>query len=308
MIIQQKYIRKVDSHLHMVKKGQKVVVGVRDIQRFQNMLQEIGFPEKYVRGESILPSTKFGPANRYNATGKNIVRRDLPKETCYRMAEWHWKEFRGRDETEEMSKIVFVPYERYPREFIKPPSVELTLTTNPDNDWLLVTPAISYVDEKFEALTHTINMVLEIFGECEILTENLESLFQAPIRRLNWHILPPGEYPWEKLQEELNPIIKQARSGNQNVVTNRLETINRYKPEFIALGNGGFREYVVFGFPSKNLFILESPQVNNATYLFGDDWESLSQKTKAEILSEDLQKGRILHQSGWYEKISALFD
>lgn len=86
----------------------------------------------------------------------------------------------------------------------------------------------------------------------------------------------------------------------------RIETINIYGPEFVAVGHAGFSGYLVFGFPAHALYVLESTQVNNATYIFAEDWEDLSKKTKAEILNHDLQEDRIIHRKGWFSRMRDL--
>ena len=51
----------------------------------------------------------------------------------------------------------------------------------------------------------------------------------------------------------------------------------------------------------------ESIHIDNATYIFDDDWEELSQLTKAEILDNNYQKDRIIHRKNWYKDIKKLF-
>lgn len=308
MLIQQKFIQNIHAHITTVVPGASIVIGVKNISRFPGALSRMGFSNTSLVGSTILPSAAFGRFSRFNALGKNLVRKDLPMETVYRMAEWHWKEWRGRGETEEMTGFVDVPYQRYPREFISPPSVELTLCANRNNETMIVAPAKEFVPENFNWIVHTINLFLELFGECEIFTEDLDEIFKAPIRRLNWQILPPGKYPWEQMREHLQPVIRQAREGNRPVVENRLETVNGYNPEFVAIGQGGFRGYVIFAFPAKNTFVLENPFTNNATYIFAERWEELSCLTKAQILDANLHKDRIIHRKDWHSRISSLLD
>jgi hypothetical protein len=69
--------------------------------------------------------------------------------------------------------------------------------------------------------------------------------------------------------------------------------------DFVAIGQAGFAGYIIFGFPGKNRYLLESIQPNNATYVFAENWESLSQMTKAEILKQNLHADRIIHREGW---------
>ena len=76
----------------------------------------------------------------------------------------------------------------------------------------------------------------------------------------------------------------------------------------IAQGRGGFSGYIVFGFPRKNLYVLESLYYGNATYVFRENWEKLSQLSKAVILSGNLQTARIVHQPGWEKEVRHLLD
>jgi hypothetical protein len=86
----------------------------------------------------------------------------------------------------------------------------------------------------------------------------------------------------------------------------RFHRVNGYEPSFVAVGRAGFKGYVVFGFPDLNIYILESTQTNNATYVFEENWERLSQMTKAEILNNELHKDRIIHRQSWFRKLHKL--
>ena len=146
-------------------------------------------------------------------------------------------------------------------------------------------------------------IALELFGECSVLRSNLEDIIRAEVRRLNWEVLPQGRMPWERLKTHVDPFVRRQRRGNRPIIERRLQTINGYGPEFVALGRAGFSGYVVFGFPEKSLYVLESVNRDNATYVFEDDWRRLSQMTKAEILDHSLQKDRVIHREGWPSRI-----
>lgn len=110
------------------------------------------------------------------------------------------------------------------------------------------------------------------------------------------------------LLPKLEVVVRDAPGTNQPVVEYRLERVNRYQPKFVAIGRAGFRGYVIFGFPEKNLYVLESAYIGNATYVFAENWEELSKRTKAEILSESLQLRRIIHRDGWDSEIDRLLE
>jgi len=188
MIIVGKRIRTLDKHLASIRKRTRVVIGLSDPSRFRNRLRRIGFSTNLTVGETILPPPEFGPVSEFNAEGTYEIHRDRRKETCYRQVVWRWQEWRGRYDRVERSKIVDVPYKRYPRTFIPPPGIELTVATGATGDTIIATPSIEFTTSKTRDLLHRINLFLEIFGECSILTERLQHIFRAALRRLNWRI------------------------------------------------------------------------------------------------------------------------
>jgi hypothetical protein len=303
MYICKKRIRNIGRYVRNFRTGQQIILSIAVNQIEPGILQKIGFSDKLEPGETVLPSP-IGPISDFNASGKDIVHKDQDMETVYRQSEWKWNEFRGRDNTVEMSKIVDVPYKRYPRTFIKPPSIELRLSTDNNGNLLVISPTLEYKKENENVLLHVVNLFLEIFNICEIRNNKLESIIKSPVKRLNWEILPKGRQPWEKLKVILDEFRESTAEGNKAVIDKRFESINIHNPDFVALGKAGFSGYVVFGFSDKNLFMLESNQTNNATYIFEDNWEHLSALSKAEILSKNLHKDRIIHREGWFNEIN----
>lgn len=305
MLTNKKRIRSLSSVEKSVENGCEFIVGVDDISRFATKLKRIGFPESLESGSMILPAP-IGPASLYNAEGKYIILKDLPMEKSYSSRDWHWKEFHGPYDRIERSKIVDVPHDRYPRSFVQPPSIELLIAESTKKQKIIISPALELSKQNSDVIIHTVNLFLELFGECQFFTKDLAAVWNIPTRRLNWTILPPGEMPWSQLRKAIDPFIQKAPKGNQPVIQYRLETINRYKPDFQAVGHGGFSGYVILGFKDKNLYTLESIYYGNATYIFDENWEELSKKTKAEILNEKLQTARLIHREGWDINISNL--
>jgi len=306
MILRGKRIRKFAKHFGYLKDGQNVFLGVKRIPEHAVVLAKAGFPSTAVVNDAILPSTSCGPVARYNAEGKQIIRRDLPMETAFRQIYWTWHEWHGKDQIEK-SDIKDVPYRRYPRDFAPPPSTELQLAQMSDGTELIICPLQKVNLADTSPLLHNVNLILELFGECHVFTENLDAIIQVPIKRLNWTILPQGTRPWPHLKSELKPLFDKLSKNKQQVVAHRFEHINSYHPDFLCTGTAGFHGYVIFGFIEKNLYLCESMYTGNATYVFANDWQSLSRLTKSEILSHNLQNDRIIHRNGWNTAISHLF-
>lgn len=303
MIIKKKRIRNLDSNIGFIEKGTTVAVGIKGLERYKELLEKIGFRKKVNAGDSVLPSISFGSVSSFNAEGRYKKHKDQPMETAYRTVEWHWQEWNGPYDRIEKSKLVDVPYKRYPRTFISPPSVEITAIQIPKDDLILVSPFIEYTEKNKHHLIHTVNLFLEIFGECQLFKEDLSEIINVPVRRLNWRILPLGPMPWEQLEKEIKPLVKAAPKGNQPAIWHRLTLMREHNPDFLAIGEAGFKGYIIFGFKKKNVFMCESIYYGNATYIFDEKWKELTKKTKAEILNKDLQKDRVIHKSSWTKKI-----
>ncbi|WP_110634149.1 hypothetical protein [Salinicola salarius] len=305
MIITKKRIRSLRAYTKGLVEAQPLVVSVSVSNIDANMAIDIGFSPDLSPGESVLPKS-IGNITTFNSEGKEIPLKGEPKETHYRQQEWTWKEFRGRYDFEEKSKIVDIPYERYPRKFIEPPAIELNIAKNAGGDKLIVSDSVEFLPKNFDLIIHVVNIFLEIFGYCEIRNENLDSIIRAPLRKLNWDVLPPGKKPWGELKPLVREAAKHLSDGNKVVIDKRLESINVHEPDFVAVGRAGFTGYLIFGFPEKCLYILESTQTNNATYVIENNWEVLSGLSKAEILENDLHKERVIHRESWFSEINRI--
>jgi len=301
MIIKKKRIRNLKRNFPFLKMGEKFYFGIEINSDIENKIKRAGF-NKIEEGFSALPSA-IGPISLYNSEGKFIKHKNLPKETVYYQREWHWKQWCGRGETEEKSKIVDVPRERYQRSLLAPPSVELTIAKNRNGSKIIISPLVEFKKDSEAEILHIINLLLEIFGECKVYRQDLNEIILTPVKKINWRILPKGEYPWEKLKEEIKPILKKAKQGNVGIIENRIETINNLKPDFCCIGEAGFFGYIILGFTKLNIYLAESAFYGNATYVFNENWRELTKRTKAEILNNNLQKDRLIHKDGWKEKI-----
>lgn len=305
MLIQKKRIRSLKKYLKGISDGDHIMVSIAINEDNKNIIPTLGFTADLNLGETVLPEV-VGPITSYNANGKYVKRKDLPMETATTQIEWTWKQFQGRDSFKEVTEVRDRDYLRYQRDFNPPPSVELKIDLLNEKNKLLVSPSYVLNGETQEIILHTINMYLEIFGRCEILDEAFHSISNTPQVSLNWEILPAGEIPWEQINNQLKKVIQRQPLGNQNILQKRQDAIKEFSPEFFAVGRSGFNGYVVFGFPSKQLYVLESSEVNNATYILDKNWQELSGMTKAELLNNNLHKARVIHTKNWFAEIGKL--
>lgn len=304
MRILQHRIRNLSAHLPPTLIGKQIRVISDDIESHRKRLIEIGFPEPFEAGISVLPSKSIGPQSRFNAEGRLVPNRQLPKEMAIRPHYWTRTEYRGRDRVE-ISDVVFISYKRYPRDFITPPEIRMVLGNTSDGHKVVTSGSFTYGTDD-DLLLAAINLYLECFGHCIIADDDGTPVKTSTIRRLDWDLLPPGKYPWQQLREHLSRSFTTEKPNSKSVIYQRLEILNSYKPTFHAVGRSGFSGYVVLGFEELGVYILECQRQDNATYVFGSDWETLSQLTKRDILIGNLQLQRLIHGPYWQSQVEAL--
>lgn len=261
--------------------------------------KEIGIDYLQHDGDSILASD-IGKISSFNISGKEIKRKDLPliKKSIpqYRT----WKDWHGREHDGIQHRIMDV----YPVDFISPPSEKLSLK-DIGGVMYIAARQIDLSNESTSAI-HLANLMLEYFGEFEIFDLSKREISDVSARQLQWEVLPSGKYPWNKVASIVTPYLTKLSQSEKGVIEHRMREISKYEPDFLATGRGGYSGYFVYGFTPKKLHFLESIHLNNATYIFGDDWEELSSLSKEEIINGENEYSRVIHDKKWIGKIRQL--
>ena len=302
MLIKRSRILNLDLYLGRLTADRFHVVHELD-EVPETRLAAIDFAGTPIDGDTILPAV-LGPVSRFNAEGRWIVHRNQPKEPRYiRTTFWQWQTWDG--EQHEDFKDIY--RDCYPRELLKPPSVQLTYRVLPGRR-LLVSPLLVNQAESRDHNKHVINLFLELFGSCVLAGEDLAIPPTIRTRQVNWRFLPPGRYPWDNLKDHLNKMLRATASGTHLVIMDRQETITRYAPDELYVGKGGFADYIAYVFKSRGLVIMESIRRDNALYAFGEAWEQCSKLTKAEVINNRLHRERIIHTAGWKARLQRVLE
>ena len=195
----------------------------------------------------------------------------------------------------------------YPRSAVSAPGVELTYLEK-DGKFYIVAPAVRNLEHQHTHVLHSINLLLELFGWCELVKVDLSRFSNITVKRLNWKMLPPGKYPWQRLKTHLGEVLKSSSENTQSVIFDRQETILSFDPDEQFVGTGGFSDYIAYTFNDRGLVVLESIRKGNAIYVFGLDWGRFSKLTKSEIINANLHLARLVHTKGWKTKFARLMD
>lgn len=248
-------------------------------------------------GDRMLPPMR-GVATRRNIEGRIIIHKDQPKEPRSWSIIWGRNQFCGGGKTEWVEDYVIRTQMCFPRSTIPAEGVELCLIAGQDG-MRIGTDEIALDNE--ERLLVAINIMLEVFGMCWIIDSAHASATLAPVRRLNWRLLPAGNSRWEGLKEHVKEVVKKGTAREASL--RNLEGFYRAGANEVVVGQGGFEHYVGFVYHEAKLVILESVMPNNATYVFGDDWETLTKLSKGELIEGGLHQARVIHDKYWAANI-----
>lgn len=294
MIITQAKICKPQCYLYTLYPGDKFYIAVP--------LKEEDYTRLRIYG--ILPNSPARipmprrSATTMNANGKWKARKDLPKEQRSFEHDFHIVDWHGTDHYGTCWQTRWC----YQRELIPPTELAFVI-----EDGILYSPLLMNTDSNLDKIKIAINVALEMLGRCEIWTEERAPAV-PPVEQAEvpWEILRPGTEIRDNWERYIEKILERKPKSQQTIIRQRHEHLWRMSPDFCVLGSQNFWGYVVYGFTNLKLFIFESNEVNNATYMFRGDWEAASKLTKTEILSGHIQEARIYHNNKWYAKVSKL--
>lgn len=294
LIIQKKRIINPNRYLFALHPGDKFYVAASlSDEDLQHLAQYGIVPD----GTARIPEPRRS-ATRVNADGKWIVHRDLPKESrafvhAYHIVDWNGGDHYGTCVQHRMC---------YQRELLPPTELAFLV-----EDGVLYSPLLENCDKAMPAVKAAMNVVLEMVGHCEIWTaEKAPALPPVKQHQVPWEILRAGTRDRATLSAYIEKTTARKPKAYQAAIRSHHDHLQHLAPEFCVLGSQNFFGYVVYGFPRFNLFVFESNELNNATYVFKGDWEQASQLTKTEVLTGGLQEARVYHTEQWDESISQL--
>lgn len=285
--------------------GEEIRIAIKATEAHKTRtFQEIGFKAPPKEGDTVLP-TVVGAATRKNAKGYFILHKD--REKVYRSFQIATRrsQFCGRDQREIVEDYCTYLRLCWQRTFVPPANVELTYMLGDDGDHYYVSSPFKW-GEQDDKILMAINVFLDLFRCCHICEMRAGGFPSVAVRRVNWQLLPSGT---RTSQKELDQLVASIPRKTQRTLAKRqFDSLHRFSPDSLAIGHGGFKGYVAFQFNTLGLTVLESIEPNNATYVFGEDWEQLSQMPKTEILNNDLAHTRVIHKQDWYYKMQHILN
>lgn len=258
--------------------------------------------------QHVVPNEDQGKHSNKNVNGEIIVRDDLPKITkIYTWEVPNWGDYSNG------THDIDVPREVYRRDFIPPHYVGINIecpNALPGQQKYSILFSLDEVLDKnandFETrLLDLVNIIQENIYTCDVYPSNSSYQDYLSTIQLAWEIFPPGQR-----EIVLQRIVGTSTNHQQNTdVENRLNFIMSLNPVNIILGSSGLQRYLGAQI-MDNLVVFENIKYGNAIYIMYDNWDVLSQRSRTELLSGVFGNNfdRILHLSGWENKVRAIID
>lgn len=299
MIITKTKIRSLGRYTDHIRRNTEVRIIARLDNNAGTILQRAGFDPQVASGSTILPAMR-GPATRRNAEGYFITHDDQPKERRYtHTCNWTRTDWHGNEHSSEVD----IYRNCYPRTQVAPTGVELTYVEHAGQR-LLVSPVYVKNADHENLILAAINVMLELTRNCEIVTRALEDI-PVPVRQqVRWKFLPPGDYPWGRIENVVQQATQNLPRHQRRALMERQQNIHSHSPSREFIGVGGFNDYLAYEFAELGIVVLESIRIGNAIYIFGQDWETVAQLSKGEIISGGLHLERIVHRGNWRRRLS----
>jgi hypothetical protein len=254
----------------------------------------------------ILPPPTQGRFSFRNVFGWEVIRKDLPMEPkTYTIETPNWGDWSSGSHEVDWERLV------YRRDFHAPPELAIrmeVLSTEPGVDCRLIikfqiADVLNQSHPEFRLLLFfNLNLLQENVGACDVYKADADLPEFLRTINVDWEILPPGD----RAGNLAKILAGRPPDETSSVVTERYDTLATLRPLAFIHGRSGFRRYFGAKF-AEDLVVFENIEYGNAAYVMFERWETLSQKTRLELLAGPADGFlRIIHQRGWQSELKGI--
>ncbi|MCF2491694.1 hypothetical protein [Dyadobacter sp. CY347] len=260
-------------------------------------LKKFGISDVFKENEAQTP-IPAGPRTKANLKGMYVRQQPEVKEETLR----HIKYKKKNGTKVEFDRI----YNMYKKILLDRLNVSFKFMKDEDGIEFIVSDVLVFNDEfaNSKKNTHIINLFLEVFGNYEVIRENLSYFIKtdAPFER---EVLPSGERLDDRNFHEFIEFAERSiKERDRKPLIERANVMKEFAP--IVRKAPGLNGYLAFIFEEKGIVAAESIRENNATYFFKlQDYEDNLMKDKQEVLNNKLMLKRFYHSQDdrWEKKI-----
>jgi len=255
--------------------------------------------------EAVVPDPARGRWSRYNIDGRLSVRKDLPKVEKV-IGGWEvpnfgdWK--RGRH-VHYSTRSVFRKEVWYAKQL--PILVDIE---DAKDGQVTIGFRVDHVFDRSEIDERDLHLAVSLLREnlnthASIVSSVLSVASWMENQRVTWELLPRGEASFAKILSRLK---HNPGSPRLKTMQNRYEAVHAFHPDTEIVGEGEFSRYFGFKF-REDLVVLENLDYGNALYVMYEDWSTLSQRSRINLLSDpNANYDRVIHKVGWENHLKAI--
>lgn len=302
-----KLSRAIQRELELVK-GDRVVVAaivtvnLGDIDRYFHLGLRLEQGD-ILAGQPAPPPRSCGVRARRNLDGWQERRKDLakePRELSNWAPNWH-----GSGHHLVSRTIEAWPVEHHSARML---TISMAVLESPTREQI---PVRYRVDQPLHRdgsgfskdLAFNLRLLREVVGDAHVYDADLTYDDFASIQRVDWELLPrgSGEQVLKRLASGRNP-----DDARMQVAAERIRVLDSLNHDGFIVGAGRFARYFGAKFGAR-LVALENLEYGNALYVFEEDWETLTQLSRNELIKRrDPSVHRIPHVRGWQSVIRQL--
>ena len=254
----------------------------------------------------VVPLVRQGKYSRCNVRGWVVVRKDLPKVMKTISFETpNWGDWSNGSHEVEWHRPV------YRRDFHSPPELAIRMQLlntdlGPDPRFTIkfqVADALNQSHPEFaKLLFFNLNLLQENVGACDVFKTDAELPEFLRTVTVDWEILPPGD----RMGNLARILAGRPPGENSKAVTERYDALAALQPLSFINGRSGFRRYFGAKF-AEDLVVFENIDYGNAAYVMFERWETLSQKTRLDLLAGPADGFvRVVHRTGWQAQLETI--
>lgn len=270
-------------------------VNIENIEKYKHLSISIINGNISFKSNWLLPDASNGRYSKYNAKGRTLVRKDLPKITKfipYELQDWGGNWHSGT-----------YPKKVYQREFWEPKflHLELSIIKQVNNNFLVKISAgvVDRTEELFESeILFRCNLLQEGVNNCDIYQAECSHEDYVKTAFVDWEIFPPGELSNERIY---NSIPDNTNKPTQEEFNKRMDVIKSANPIEFIQGKGQFKSYFGAKF-SNGKVVFENIYWGNALYVVHENWEEVSKQPRSELIKIEPSNRnftRIIHNKYW---------
>jgi hypothetical protein len=258
----------------------------------------------------VLLSSDFGRYAKRNIEGQTVVRRDLPKiekKICY----VNPRPF-GNPPPCNVTQFRMV----WQREQVKGPKhlIEAGVLLAGDQTCIVrfnITTALSALNPDIDReLLLALNLLQEAVGGINVFPPDASHQDYLDTIQVAWEILPAGERESNirLILSSMRPQTAEALEDLEVRANERYDFFESLSPRNLVRGTGGMGGYLG-ALINDALVVFENLRPGNGTYILFGDWETQSQRTKTDLLtngSEGEDYIRVIHSGDWQLRIRNL--